>query len=143
MLNDLNKLLKDYHHFDDGLILSFGFFYPEGEELAAHAFFYARNHTSLNDRWDTVRIILKNVVEFCSIWRGNQANSICSGVHIIDFGDIWCLDIDGVYLHRENPVSIEDVRESSSCYATGSEVEFQIFEGKLALNDFVPKRSDR
>ncbi|WP_250441116.1 hypothetical protein [Caballeronia sp. AZ1_KS37] len=36
---ELKKLLHDYHNFDDGLVVSFGFFYPVGEPPAAQAIF--------------------------------------------------------------------------------------------------------
>lgn len=63
MSKSLSELLNDYHHFDDGLVVSFGFFYPAGEPPAAQGIFYAKNHPAPGDRWDTVTIVVKDIVE--------------------------------------------------------------------------------
>ncbi|WP_343655100.1 hypothetical protein [Paraburkholderia caribensis] len=127
---ELKQLLNDYHNFDDGLVVSFGFFYPMGEPAAAQAIFYAKNHSVPGDRWDTVKIVVKDVAEFNAQWKGNQPNSICAGVHLVKFDDLWCLDVDGVYGEVEDPKSIEDVRKFGDCYVTGRDVYLYVAENR-------------
>ncbi|WP_250515436.1 hypothetical protein [Caballeronia sp. INDeC2] len=127
---ELKKLLADYHNFDDGLVVSFGFFYPVGEPPAAQAILYAKNHSVPGDRWDTVKIIVKDVAELSARWKGNQPNSICAGVHLVKFDDLWCLEIDGVYGEAEDPKSIDEVRQLGDCYATGRDVHAYVGENR-------------
>lgn len=130
MADNLAKLLSDYHHFDDGLVVSFGFFYSAGEPPAAQGTFYAKNHSFPVGRWDTVTIVVKDIVELNARWNGNQPNSICAGVHVVRFGDLWCLDIDGVYGEVEDPKSIEDVRQFGDCYAVGRDIQFHVSDNR-------------
>lgn len=127
---ELKKLLSDYHNFDDGLVVSFGFFYPVGEPPAAQALFYAKNHSVPGDRWDTVKIVVKDVTEFKARWKGNQPNSICAGVHLVRFGDLWCIDVDGVYGEVEDPTSIEEVRQIGDCYVIGRDVHAYVADNR-------------
>lgn len=133
MPENLRELLDEYHHFDDGLVVSFGFFYPAGEPPAAQGTFYAKNHSASGDRWDTVTIVVKDIVEVNVRWKGNQPNSICAGVHVIKFDDLWCLDVDGVYGRVEDPKSIEEVRQLGDCYAIGRDVIFHVAENRKAM----------
>lgn len=134
--NEIRDLLIDYHEFDDGLVMSFGFFYPVRRPLVARAVFYAKNHSVNEDRWDSVVVDVEDVVEFKSMWKGNQANSICAGVHIVNFEGVWCLDVDGVYDDVGNPKSIEDVRNIGDCYVMGKGVSVRVVEGKkVSLDD--------
>ncbi|WP_157636982.1 hypothetical protein [Burkholderia ubonensis] len=130
MSKNVSKLLNDYHNFDDGLVVSFGFFYPVGEPPAAQGVFYAKNHSVPGDQWDTVAIVVKDIVEFNAHWKGNQPNSICTGVHLVRFGDLLCMDVDGVYGEVEDPKSIEEVRQFGDCYAIGRDVRFYVVNNR-------------
>lgn len=130
MAESIIQLMSDYHNFDDGLVMSFGFFYPTREPPAVQGTFYAKNHALPGDQWDTVTIVVRDIVEFHAQWRGNQANSICAGVHVVRFGDLWCLDVDGAYGSLEDPRSIDEVRQYGDCYAIGRGVDFHISENR-------------
>ncbi|WP_434677372.1 hypothetical protein J3P77_14770 [Pseudomonas sp. R1-18] len=119
----IQKIFEDYHRFDDGLIVSFEYFYPEGGALAVKIMFYARNH-SLNDNvWRNVRIIMHDVKELNVKVRGNQFQSISSGVKLLRFEDVWCIDVDGVFTDDEDPATLEEVRELGLCYVVGNDIE--------------------
>ncbi|WP_232442694.1 hypothetical protein, partial [Burkholderia ubonensis] len=100
------------------------------EPPAAQGIFYAKNHSVPGDQWDTVAIVVKDIVEFNARWKGNQPNSICTGVHLVRFGDLWCMDVDGVYGEVEDPKSIEEVRQFGDCYAIGRDVRFYVVNNR-------------
>jgi hypothetical protein len=117
------KIFEDYHRFDDGLILSFEYFYAPDEPLAAQIVLYARNHKHKGDIWRQVKVVVKDVQELSVKVKGNQFNSISSGVKLLNFGDLWCIDIDGDYSLAGDPISLDEVREDGDCYVIGRQVE--------------------
>ncbi len=134
-----NALLADYDHFNDGLILSFGFFYPQKGALCAQAILYARNNAVPGGKWDTVRIVIEDVVDLHVRWKGNQFNSICSGVHLMMLEGLWCLDIDDVFDYCKAPASIAEIQEMGDCYAIGRRVRIHVTSDcRLPLTDLTP-----
>jgi hypothetical protein len=109
--------------FDDGLILSFRYFYTSNEPLAAEIVLYARNHKLDGNVWRKVKVVVGDVEEFVAKVKGNQFNSIFSGVKLLNFGDLWCIDIDGDYSLAGDPSSLDEVREDGQCYVIGRQVE--------------------
>lgn len=109
--------------FDDGLILSFRYFYTSNEPLAAEIVLYARNHKLDGNVWRKVKVVVRDVEEFVAKVKGNQFNSIFSGVKLLNFGDLWCIDIDGDYSLAGDPSSLDEVREDGQCYVIGRQVE--------------------
>ncbi|WP_347900798.1 hypothetical protein [Pseudomonas purpurea] len=123
------QIFVDYHRFDDGLLLSFEYFYAPGERLAAKLVLHARNHTVEGNEWRTVEVVVTDVKELCAKVRGDQFHSICSGVKLLNLDGLWCVDVDGVYSFDEDPVSLDEVRRDGSCYVIGSQVEACEIEG--------------
>lgn len=109
--------------FDDGLILSFRYFYTSNEPLAAEIFLYARNHKLDGNVWRKVKVVVGDVEELVAKVKGNQFNCISSGVKLLNFGDLWCIDIDGDYSLAGDPSSLDEVREDGQCYVIGRQVE--------------------
>lgn len=117
------QIFEDYHRFDDGLILSFEYFYAPNEPLAAQIVLYARNHKLEGNVWRKVKVVVRDVQELAARVKGNQFNSISSGVKLLDFGDLWCVDVDGDYSMAGDPTSLDEVREDGQCYVIGRQVE--------------------
>lgn len=125
----VEQIFEKFHRFDDGLILSFEYFYIPNEKLAAQMIFYARDHSLDGNIWRKVRVVVRDVEELCMKVRGDQFNSICSGVKLLRFDGVWCVDIDGVYGVDGEPRSLDEVREDGECYVIGGWVEAcEIFE---------------
>jgi hypothetical protein len=82
------QIFEDYHRFDDGLILSFEYFYVPNEPLAVQMIFYARNHRLEGNVWRKIKVVVKDVEELNAKVKGNQFNSISSGVKLLNFGDL-------------------------------------------------------
>ncbi|UOD29395.1 hypothetical protein INH39_28980 [Massilia violaceinigra] len=117
------KLFKDYHNFDDGLLVSFTYFYLPDEPLAAKIVLYARNERIGGDTWRHVEIVVRDVQELCAKVKGNQFNAISSSVKLLRFGELWCVDVDGTYLYGKDPVSLDEIRKDGECYVIGRFVE--------------------
>ena len=56
-------------------------------------------------------MVVGDVEEFVAKIKGNQFNSISSGVKLLNFEDLWCIDIDGDYSLAGDPSSLDEVRE--------------------------------
>jgi len=123
-------LLKKYDHCNDGLFLSFGFFYDSEVTLCASATFLARDNTSGQEKWDKIFLEMRDVAEFHADWKGNQAHSISTGVKLLELDGLWCLDVDGVYDKNQEPVSLNEVRRIGECYFFGREVKASILTDK-------------
>nr|WP_156133608.1 hypothetical protein [Massilia sp. JS1662] len=117
------KIFEDYHRFDDGLILSFEYFYAPNEPLAAQIVLYARNHKLEDSIWRKIKVVVRDVQELVARVKGNQFNSISSGVRLLNFGDLWCVEIDGDYSLAGDPASLDEVRKDGQCYVIGRQVE--------------------
>jgi hypothetical protein len=128
MLEDAKDLFERFHNFDDGLVLSFQYLYPENEPLTARIIFYSKNHSAFENTWNEVAVTISEVEKLHAIVNGNQFNSICSGVKLIKFGDLWCVDIDGNYPFAEDPKSIDDVYRYGDCYVIGRHVNAEIIK---------------
>jgi len=139
MNNIATRLMTEYHNLDDGLVLSFGFFYPIPGKLSVQGLFYAKNHLAFEERWDTIKIIIEDVVDLKILWKGNQAHSICTGVHLLKLDNLWCLDVDGVYEDIDDPKSIAEIQSFGDCYATGKQLKiFIIPDCRIDLNNLTP-----
>ncbi|WP_234387441.1 hypothetical protein, partial [Paracidovorax avenae] len=57
---------------------------------------------------------------------GGQSSAMASGVRLLSFDELLCVEVDGVYEHDKEPQSIEEIRKYGNCYAIGKDVE--IFE---------------
>ena len=123
LIENAKQIFEDYHRFDDGLILSFGYFYASNEPLAAEIVLYARNHKLDGNVWRKVKVVVRDVEELVAKVKGNQFNSISSGVKLLNFGDLWCIDIDGDYSLAGDPSFLDEVREDGQCYVIGRQVE--------------------
>ena len=133
------KFMTEYHNLDDGLVLSFGFFYPASGNLSVQGLFYAKNHLASSERWDTIKIIVEDVVDLKILWKGNQAHSICTGVHLVKIDDLWCLDVDGIYGDVEAPKSIAEIQNFGDCYAIGKQLNIYIIpDCRTDLNNLTP-----
>jgi len=125
MLQDIEAIAERYHRFDDGLLVSFKYFYDTESDnsLTAQVVLHARNHESAAEKWDNVQITIENVEELHAKVSGNQFNSICCGVKFIKFGNSWCMDIDGNYPMAEDPKSLDEVRKYGQCYIIGQKIK--------------------
>jgi hypothetical protein len=88
LIEQAKQIFEDYHRFDDGLILSFEYFYVPDEPLAAQIVLHARNHKLEGNVWRKVKVVVKDVQELVAKLKGNQFNSISSGVKLLHFGDL-------------------------------------------------------
>lgn len=48
---------------------------------------------------------------------------MASGVRLLSFDELLCIEVDGVYEHDKEPQTIEEIRQYGTCYAIGEEVE--------------------
>lgn len=119
----VKKIFDDYGRFNDGLVISLGHVRRPNERLSAEMIFHARNQSLDGNVWKNVKIIVKDVEEFHAHVRGNESYSICSGVKLLRFGDVWCIDIDGDYGNNMDPQTMDDIRSFGWCYVTGRTVE--------------------
>ena len=117
------QIFEDYHRFDDGLILSFEYFYLPGEPLAAKIILFGRNHKLEGNVLRKVKLVVNDVQELVAKVRGNQFNSISSGVKLLKFGGAWCVDIDGDYCLGGDPRSLDEVRENGHCFVIGRHID--------------------
>ena len=117
------QIFEDYHRFDDGLILSFEYFYIPNQPLAVQMIFYAKNHRLDDDVWRKVKVVVKDVQEIFAKVKGNQFNSISSGVKLLNFEGLWCVDVDGNCDMAADPTSLDEVRRDGECYVIGREVD--------------------
>ncbi|MDR1849553.1 MAG: hypothetical protein LBQ75_05900 [Zoogloeaceae bacterium] len=126
-------LLNDYHRFDDGWLLSFEYFFPEGAEpLSAQVVLYAYNDAE--NEWGKVKIVVEDVQELCAKVSGNFISPINLGVKLLKFGDLWCLDINGNYALCKDPASLDEVRQDGYCYIIGKSVTAHIIEKSQAIS---------
>jgi len=125
-VKNAKEIFEKYHRFDDGLIISFEYFYEKNCPLSAKIVLFAKDHSSNKDIWRKVFITIKDVQELCAKIKGNQFNSISNSVKLMDFDGLWCIDIDGTYDLAEDPSSLEEVRKYGECYVLGKEIE--VFE---------------
>ena len=128
MCESVFTLLKQFHNFDDGLLLSFSYSYEDDQPLNAKMVFFSRNHSCMGNVWNKVEIEVLDVQELFSKVSGAHDNAICSGVKLLRFEDFWCLDVDGNYIMAGNPQSMDEVREFGECYVTGRSVRGRIIE---------------
>lgn len=110
-LETTKQVFEDYHRFDDGLILWFKYFYLPNEPLMVEMVFHARSHTIEGKVWRKVKVVVRDVQEMQVRVNGNQFNTISSGVKLLQFGSLWCVDIDGTYNIAGDPSSLEEVRK--------------------------------
>lgn len=120
-----SQIFSDYNNFNDGLIRSFGYIYSDSEPLAVEMTFYARNYSLDENVWRVVKVVLRDVTELYAKVKGNEVNSICCGVRLLRFGELWCVEIDGVYGRDEDPKTLDEVRKYGECYAVSRFVEAQ------------------
>ncbi|MGZ9667031.1 hypothetical protein [Pseudomonas sp. SC3(2021)] len=121
-MEQVSKVSEAFHRFEDGLILSFEFFYLPNEPLAAQVIFHARDHRVKGNVWKKVKVIVGAVEELSAKVKGNQFNSICSGVRILKFDDVWCVEIDGNYDMDADPTSLAQIREDGELYIIGRQI---------------------
>ncbi len=122
-MGTVKQILEDYRHFEDGLILSFEYFYVPNEPLAVQIVLYGQNRKLQGNVWRKVKVVVRNVQELCAKVKGNQFNALCSGVRLLHFGDVWCVDIDGNYSLAQDPTSLDEVRKDGACYVVGHQIE--------------------
>lgn len=123
MTDCMERILSDYNKFEDGLLLSFKYFYDENNRLAVKAVLHGRNAMSENGGWDKVCIMVSDVKELCVKVKGNTFNSIFHGVSILREGALLCMDIDGNYPTGQAPSTFEEVRYYGECYVIGSRID--------------------
>lgn len=119
---EATKILEDYGNFNDGLLRSFEYFYRPNEPLAVRVVFSGRNYATQNSEWRDVEFVVAGVQELYARRNGRQFNSISSGVKLLRFDDLWCLEIDGTYALAEDPASLDEVRQHGECYVVGKTV---------------------
>ncbi|MFJ2319881.1 MULTISPECIES: hypothetical protein [unclassified Pseudomonas] len=124
-IDDINEISQAFNRFEDGLILSFEFYYVPNEPLAATVVLHGRDHRAKGNVWKKIRITLTGVTELSARVMGNQFNSICSGVRLLKLNDLWCIDIDGNYALDADPSSLEEVRQDGDLYVIGRQIEIQ------------------
>jgi hypothetical protein len=116
------QIFAQYHRFDDGALVSFEQAYGPRGVQSVRIVVYARNHELEGNIWRKVAITVGEVREVLVRTPGNFINRICCGVKLLHFGDVWCVDLDGTYLHDE-PATLDEVRRDGDCYVIGGTVE--------------------
>lgn len=116
------RTLNAYHRFDDGLVESISFSYARNQ-VSAEILLYGRNLTESLDTWRHVRIKVTDVSEFHFQAEQGELLPICSGVKILQFEGLICVDIDGTYEMAEDPKSLDEVRRHGTCYFIGGRIE--------------------
>ena len=124
-INDINEISLAFNRFEDGLILSFEFYYEPNQPLAATVVLHGRDHSIEGNIWKKIKVTLTGVTELSARVMGNQFSSICSGARLLRFDDLWCIDIDGNYPLDADPSSLEEVRQDGDLYVIGRQIEIQ------------------
>lgn len=122
------KILERYNYLDDGLILLFEYFYPPHAKVIVKITFHARNPLADGDVWEIISIEAGDADLIYSNVKGNNFNSILSGVRLLRFGNDWCLDVDGNYSGGEGPNSIDEIRRYGECYIIAGQFNIEIKE---------------
>ena len=123
MLNeDAVGLVDGFDRFNDGMINSFNYEFLQDGTLSVSLEFYARDYRREGNVWKRVRVVVDRVDEVRSAFSGGQTNVICSGVKLLRFGEVWCVEVDGDY-GPNDPSSLDEIRMYASCYITGGTVE--------------------
>lgn len=122
-LGESKAIFDKYHRFDDGLIKSMEITYGRDGSVEASFVFYARDHSAASDVWRNVKVRVRKVTEVSLSAQGNQITSICSGVRLLNFDGLWCVEVDGTYAYDKDPTTIDEIRKHGTCYAFGREVE--------------------
>ena len=121
MSQSIEDIFREYHRFDDGLLLSFEYFYRTCAPLSVQIVLHSRSH--IENAWRKVKIVVGDVQELYAKVEGNRPNSVISlGVKLIKFGDLWCIDINGNYPMLKDPSSLDEVRQYGECYVVGRSV---------------------
>lgn len=126
MMNDLLEKIEKYHHFVDGMFECIRSHHAGDGSKDVEMVFYAKDHSVSGDVWRNVLVRLKNVQEVFYSAEGGQSSAMASGVRLLSFDELLCVEVDGVYEHDKEPQSIEEIRKYGTCYAIGKDVE--IFE---------------
>jgi hypothetical protein len=116
------RILEDFGNFNDGLLESFEYFYRPNSPLAARIVLSGRNFSTPTSEWRTIELLITDVQELHARRSGRQFNSISSGVKLLKFDGLWCVDVDGTYAFAEDPASLNDVRQHGECYVVGKAV---------------------
>jgi hypothetical protein len=122
-IESIKKLFDDYHRFDDGYIVSFEYFYSPEEKLVAKLVLEARNHRADGNVWRRVAVTMNDVKELHAEVLGDRLRRICCSVKLLNFGDLWCVDIDGAFTDPDDPSTLEEVREMGIFYLIGLDIE--------------------
>lgn len=123
MLRELIEKFDKYHRFDDGMFKYFLSKQSGDGKKNVEMGFYARDHSVSGDVWREVVVRVKNVREVFYSAKGGQSSSITSGVRLLSFDGLLCVEVDGVYDYDKDPQTIDEIRKYGTCYAIGEEVE--------------------
>ncbi|MFJ2545087.1 hypothetical protein ACIOVF_01320 [Pseudomonas sp. NPDC087612] len=123
MTENAEKILNEFHNFDDGLLLTFEYSYPTNQPLTARIVAYGKNHSTENQHWEKVEFLATDIEEIKIKIKGNQFNSITTGIRLLKFNNLWCLDIDGNYNFDKDPASLKEIQQYGECYIIASSIK--------------------
>ena len=119
---DAVGLVDGFDRFNDGVMNYFKYEFLGDGTLSVHIEFCARDYRIEGNVWKRGRVIVAHVDEVRSTFSGGQTNVVCSGVKLLKFGEVWCVEVDGDH-GPNDPSSLEEIRKYGSCYITGDTVE--------------------
>lgn len=102
------KIFDTYNHFLDGLTFSFEYFYNPNEKHAVQMVFYGRDGDG--DIWRKVRVVIKDINEVYAKVKENTFNSLPPRVTLLNFENVWRVEVDGNYAMDKDPTSLEEIR---------------------------------
>jgi hypothetical protein len=128
MSENIDLLRQTYDEFGDGAVLCVKYFYAchrDNKSLTAQVVIYAMNHMA-GYTWDTILITIEDVQELCAKTKGSYSNWLCTGIRIVKFGELYCLDVDTHYGSNDGlPKSFDEVRQHGDCYFIGHTIKWK------------------
>lgn len=122
-MSTADAIFTRYHRFDDGYLVAFGYSSAPDGTTTVEMVLHGKDHQAEGNLWRSVKVTVEDVQELLARWQKNHLHRICCGVKLLRFGELWCIDVDGVYNGVDDPASIEEVRADGEFYVVGRGVK--------------------
>ncbi|XDF37378.1 hypothetical protein RBH89_10135 [Paracidovorax avenae] len=110
-MNDSLEKIGKYYNFVDEMFECIRSHHAGDGAKDVEMVFYARDHSVSGDVWRNVLLRLKGVREVFYSAKGGQSSVMVSGVRLLSFDELLCIEVDGVYEHDKEPQTIEEIRK--------------------------------
>lgn len=127
-LSTAEAIFTQYHRFDDGYLVAFDYACAPDGLTTVEMIFHGKDDHAEGNLWRSVKVTVEDVQELVARWQKGYLNRIICGVKLLRFGELWCVDVDGVYNGVDDPASLEEVRAEGEFYVVGRRVTAQALD---------------